>query len=70
MCSKNVTTKQIDYRIGRVGDRTGGPEEHHGLGCHELLSLGASRAVDPAGEARESVGGDGDLCKTGIGVWG
>lgn len=65
MCSKNVRTKHINYRIGRDVNRARGVEEQNGLGRREFLSLGASGAIDPTGEARKAVDGV-DLWKTGV----
>ena len=70
MSEKNVITERIDDRIGRVLDRVRERiEEKHRLSRHELLPLGATRAVDPAGEARDTVGEcvDGSLLSGGVG---
>ena len=53
MSEENV----ISERIGRVLDRVRDwVEEKHRLGRHELLPLGTARAVDPAGEAGDTIG--------------
>ena len=55
MSEENVITERIGRVLDRVRDRV---EEKHRLGRHELLPLGTARAVDPAGEAGDTVGGD------------
>ena len=70
MSEENVITERIDDRIGRVLDRVRDRvEEKHRLGRHELLPLGAARAVDPAGEAGDTVGEgiDRSLMSGGVG---
>lgn len=71
MSEENVITERIDDRIGRVLDRVRDRvEEKHRLSRHELLPLGAARAVDPAGEAGDTVGeggGDRSLLSGGVG---
>ena len=53
MSEENVITERIGRVLDRVRDRV---EEKHRLGRHELLPLGAARAVDPAGEAGDTIG--------------
>ena len=54
MSEENVITDRIGRVLDRVRDRV---EEKHRLSRHELLPLGTARAVDPAGEAGDTVGG-------------
>ena len=54
MSEENVIADRIGRVLDRVRDRV---EEKHRLSRHELLPLGTARAVDPAGEAGDNVGG-------------
>ena len=53
MSEENVITERIGRVLDQVRDWV---EEKHRLGHHELLPLGTARAVDPAGEAGDTVG--------------